>query len=215
MPEHIDLETWPRKDHYHFFKGFDDPLFNICADVDVSATLHFAKQQGWSFFLVSLFLSITAVNKVKEFRYRIRGDAVVEHDLVHPSSTVLNDDKTFSFCYFEYQPVFAEFNRLAEGVLVANKQGIPSLVSDTHRDDVIYYTVLPWIHFKSFTHPKQFGQSASIPKIGFGKYLQQGEMISMPVSIEVNHALVDGVHVGEFFEHFQALLQDPEPALTP
>jgi chloramphenicol O-acetyltransferase len=30
----------------------------------------------------------------------------------------------------------------------------------------------------------------------------------MPVSIEVHHALVDGVHVGRFFERFQHHLDD-------
>jgi chloramphenicol O-acetyltransferase type A len=31
----------------------------------------------------------------------------------------------------------------------------------------------------------------------------------MPVSVEVHHALVDGIHVGRFFEIYQGYLDEP------
>jgi chloramphenicol O-acetyltransferase type A len=36
----------------------------------------------------------------------------------------------------------------------------------------------------------------------------------MPVSVEVHHALVDGIHVGRFLERFQTLLRQPAAALS-
>jgi chloramphenicol O-acetyltransferase type A len=48
-----------------------------------------------------------------------------------------------------------------------------------------------------------------VPKIVFGRHREAGGRRWMPVSVEVHHALVDGLHVGRFFERFQALLDDP------
>jgi chloramphenicol O-acetyltransferase type A len=37
----------------------------------------------------------------------------------------------------------------------------------------------------------------------FGKMLEDGPTRRMPFSVEVHHALVDGIHVGKFFNLFQ------------
>jgi chloramphenicol O-acetyltransferase type A len=51
----------------------------------------------------------------------------------------------------------------------------------------------------------------SIPKITFGKITRDGEKMWLPVDIHVNHALMDGFHVGKFVERFQELLKTPNP----
>ena len=214
MASFLDIEKWGRRDHYHFFKGFEDPFFTICADVDITQTLNYVKKHQISFFLASLYLSTVVANRVKEFRYRIQGEEVLVHERVHPSSTVLNENKTFSFCHFEYSRPFSEFNQQAERILKLNQAGAQKLVSEEHRSDVIYYSVIPWISFKSFTNPKRFRAKDSIPKIVFGKYYNDGQCTQMPVSVEVNHALIDGFHVGEFLKDFQAFLREPEQVLT-
>ena len=38
--------------------------------------------------------------------------------------------------------------------------------------------------------------------------------MKMPVSIEVHHALADGLHVGRYLERFQELLDDWPPPET-
>jgi chloramphenicol O-acetyltransferase type A len=40
----------------------------------------------------------------------------------------------------------------------------------------------------------------------FGKIFDDGPRRMMPFSVEVHHALVDGVHVGKFFNLFQEKL---------
>ena len=209
---YIDIEDWERRDHYLFFKDFENPFFNICADVDITSTLCFTKDNQISFFVASLYLSIKAANSIKEFRLRIRDEQVIVHEVIHPSSTVLNTDNTFSFCNFTYDTDFSGFNESASGILKMHKQGFKSLASD-HRDDLVYYSVIPWIRFTSFSNPKQHGNKDSIPKIVFGKYYEDGKRVKMPVSVEINHALMDGFHVGRFFEEFQGLLEQPEQSL--
>ena len=38
------------------------------------------------------------------------------------------------------------------------------------RDDLIYYSTVPWISFSSVSHPRKLNQEESIPKLVFGKY---------------------------------------------
>jgi len=78
MPTYLDLTTWPRKQHFDFFRGFDNPFFNVCVPVDVTALGAFCRAEGVSFFLGYLHLSTRAANAVESFRYRLRGDRVLQ-----------------------------------------------------------------------------------------------------------------------------------------
>ena len=70
--------------------------------------------------------------------------------------------------------------------------------------------MIPWISFTSFAHARKPGKEDSVPKIVFGKYTQKNDLTKTPVSVEVHHSLMDGIHVGKFFELFQVYLNSPE-----
>ena len=89
-----------------------------------------------------------------------------------------------------------------------SRNGKGKLEPADHRDDLIHFSVLPWISFTSVSHARRLGTNDSVPKIMFGKHYEAGERRRMPVSIEAHHSLVDGLHVGRFFARFQALLDD-------
>lgn len=50
----------------------------------------------------------------------------------------------------------------------------------------------------------------SIPKLAFGRIDADGSRQWMPLSVEVHHALMDGLHIGRFFEAFEAALLSPQ-----
>ena len=210
----LNLATWPRREQFYFFKDYDLPFFNVCADLDVSELRNHLKRQGGSFFLASLFLSMRAANRVEPFRYRMRGEKVVVHEVVHGGSTVLRADDTFGFCYFNFQPDFGDFERSAQAVLTRFRSGAPRLNPEDNRDDLIHYSVLPWVSFTSFSHARRFKTGDTVPKMVFGKFYERDRRWLMPVSVEVHHGLMDGLHVGRFFEAFQADLADPAACLA-
>jgi chloramphenicol O-acetyltransferase type A len=78
------------------------------------------------------------------------------------------------------------------------------------RDDVIYHTSLPWVSFTSFAHARNKGRGESIPRIVFGKFSREGDRLLMPFSVEVHHALMDGLHVGRYLSRMEEGLADPE-----
>ncbi len=209
----LNLEDWNRRDLFYFFREYEHPFFNIAADVDVTLLVQFTKERNLSFFKASLYLSLKAANEIEPFRYRIRRDKVVVHEKIDGGSTILNDDETFSFGYFDYDPDFKEFEEKAAKELerIANKE--KSLDPADERDDLIHYSMIPWISFTSFSHARQPQKGDSVPKIVFGKYARQNDLIKMPVSVEVHHSLMDGIHVGKFFELFQVYLNAPETFL--
>ncbi len=205
----IDLETWPRRVHYKTFSAFDHPHFNMCANLDISALQAQLKQRRIPFTLAILYLIARSANAIPEFRTRIRSETVVEHEVIHPSTTIMAEENLFSFCYFEYFedfPLFAE--RGAERM--AYYRAHPTLENIAGKDDLFYSTALPWVSFTSFMHPTHLEPADSIPRFAWGKYFEEGKRVKMPLSVQGHHALMDGVHMGMFYEIMQETLDHPE-----
>lgn len=205
----LDLDRWERREHFRFFRGYDNPFFNLCANVDVATLSERCNDpDGLSFFAASLYLSLRSANEIEPFRYRIQGDQVIVHDTLHGGCTILREDETFGFGYFDFD---ADFSCFAAGVEreVERVQGERGPLEDRpERDDLVHYSVIPWVAFTSFSHARRWGTSDSVPKIVFGRRHEEGGHERMPVSVEVHHALVDGLHVGRFFDRFQRYLND-------
>ena len=214
MLKSIDMTTWKRREQFHFFKEFDNPFFNICADVDVTRLLTFTRTHELSFSVAALFLSTKAANHIEEFRCRIRDAGVLVHDVIHAGSTVLLPDETFGFCYFHFSENFPTFHRDATAKLQAFVRTENKFDPHDERDDLVHYSIIPWISFSSFAHARRRRRTDSIPKIVFGKYQEVGGATRMPVSVEVHHALADGLHVGKFYALFQEYLDTPQDHLA-
>lgn len=204
----IDLKSWNRKQHFEFYSQFKQPFFNVCATVDVTNTLNYCKQNHLSYFICSLFLLGYTANQIEAFRYRINDNEVDIHDNLELSCTVLNKDESFSFCEFGECTNFDSFYQDATQQLERVKNGFKSLVSSNQQHNKIFCSVLPWLHFTSFAHAQKQDKHDSIPRIVMGKYKRTHNEILMPVSVEVHHALVDGLHVGQYFEKLQQNFAD-------
>jgi chloramphenicol O-acetyltransferase type A len=81
------------------------------------------------------------------------------------------------------------------------------------RIDLIYYSVIPWVSFTSFKHANSGDNRQTVPRMVFGKMFEEGGRRLMPFSVEVHHALMDGYHVGRYFEVFQEKLDSVERGL--
>ncbi|MEL6703420.1 MAG: CatA-like O-acetyltransferase [Bacteroidota bacterium] len=210
----IDLSTWPRRGAFEYFRALDNPFFNITCPLDVSRLVPYCKMAGHPFSLAALYLSLRVANEYAPFRLRIEGEHVVAYDEVQGSRTVLVGDEQLAFTYIDYDPSFAVFRRRAERaqrVAQANPGEIDARVGQT---DLIHYSVLPWISFTSISHARSWRTGDSVPKITFGGYRREGEHIQMPVSVEVHHGLMDGLHVARFLERLQGYFDEPDAGLA-
>jgi chloramphenicol O-acetyltransferase type A len=75
-------------------------------------------------------------------------------------------------------------------------------------ENLIHFSAMPWINFTSFSHARSYTWPDSCPKISFGKMTDENGKKSMSISIHVHHGLMDGIHVGEFVELFQKLMDN-------
>jgi len=152
-----------------------------------------------------MFKSLKAANQVENFRYRVIDDDVWLFDHIHASTTIGRPDNTFGFARFEYTKDFDVFQKNAATQIaqIQKFHGLKVNIYDAERFDVIHHTTLPWFSFTSFRHEKNVGEKASIPKIAFGKFFEHEDKKWLPVSVHVNHGLVDGYHVSKYLELFQ------------
>ncbi len=204
----IDIETWPRRDHYLFYKGFEYPYFSLCADMDLTSFLPVIKEHQVSFTAAIMYLVARSANEIPEFRRRVRDGNPVEHEVVHPSATILTKDDLFAFCTVEYTGNFLDFTRNAEEEITRVKSE-PALEEKIPGDNLLYMTSIPWVSFSSFMHPLKLNPADSVPRFAWGKYRDEGKTIKMPLSVQGHHAVMDGLHAGRFYEKFQGLLDQP------
>jgi len=211
MKRILDQSTWKRKEHFDFFRKYDEPFFGIVTEIDCTKAYQISKQKNQSFFAYYLHKSLLAVNLVEEFRYSIEGDDVLIHDEIHASTTIGREDGTFAFTFVPYNLDFNKFNESlkAEIKSVQNSSGLRLIEGDT-RQDVVYYSSIPWINFSGLTHARKFKTEGSAPMITFGKMFQQGDKRKMNMAIYVHHGLADGFHIAKHLEFFQKLMDEKE-----
>lgn len=206
MKHKVDLQSWVRKAHFQFFSAFEEPFYGVCVNIDCSAAYRFAKHDGYSVFLYFLYLSLTAAQRSENFRYRIEKDEVFLHDRIDAASTIARSNGTFGYGHITYRENLEEFLESANRE-VTRVSGLSDLTPNS-ASNVILYSALPWIDFTSLSHARMFSIPDSSPRICFGKMTENAGKRSMPISIHVHHALVDGLHVGQYIDCFQDLMNE-------
>ena len=99
----------------------------------------------------------------------------------------------------------------------------PSSTPAAEGDDLVYFSCLPWVDLTALTNERDLtapgAKDESIPHIAWGRYVREGDRVTLGLSIEVNHRLLDGLHIGRFAEvltrRIEALPDAPEERIDP
>ncbi len=153
-----------------------------------------------------LYACMKAINEVESFKYRIEGgDKVAIYNVINASATIARKDNTFGFSYIHYSEDFEVFynNFSKEKERIVNST---ELFPPVYSPNCIHCSAIPWVSFSSHKEPFSGDKDASVPQLAFGKIKEENNKMLMPVAVNVNHALVDGYDVGQFFQIFQAQL---------
>ncbi len=213
MAQYLDTTTWPRRDAFEFFRGFDKPYFNVCVRLDVArlkAALA-ARDGSGGLSLACYFMALRLANLHEAFRLRLEGGRVRVHGQVHGSTTVLRDDgESFFFAEFDHTTDFDAFVAQAGAAIDAARTVRAAFEPKADDAARVYFTSLPWLHFTSFSHARNWKTEDSIPRFAFGRAQAEGGALWLPMSVEVHHALMDGVHVGRYVQAFESALREPE-----
>lgn len=195
----IDLANWPRSQHFSLFKDFSQPYFNVCIKLPIRELYNYCKAQQYSFFHGYIYTTLLACNAYAPMRQRIINNSPWQLDTIRASVVELADDDTFRFSYFNTCDNVQDFiSHAKKASRDAKEQALfcDAFEATEGQPDLVHISVLPWLNFTSFSHAVTHGSSLAIPKIVFGQYDDKtGEI---PISIDVHHALMDGLHVAQF-----------------
>jgi len=213
MATYLDVTSWARRDLFEFFRGYDNPYFNVCARLDVTELMTLLRARpGVSVSLAYHFFALRVANETEPFRYRLRDGRVLVHEVIHGGTTVLLPNESFAFAYFSYEEDFGKFIGAAQRAVNLLRAG-GDVFRPQANDDMIHFTTLPWVSFTSFAHARTRGRGESVPKIAFGKFTKENGRVLLPISVEVHHALMDGLHVGRYLARLEEALAEPETYL--
>ena len=206
--EHIDLAKWSRKTHFEFFERADDPYIDLTVQMEVTSFLKYVKSHGHKFFPSLLYCFVKGINEIEEFRCRVLESGVVKYERIHGDITVPIEGERFAFCRIEYKEnIHAFLKEVVMAEEAAKKQ--KELVSNDWFD-VVWVSCAPWFSFTSMSAPTADRRMRSIPLLLVGKYYESGGKTLLPLGVKVNHALIDGVHIGKLLSHFENSFKNPE-----
>ncbi len=208
MAEHvINQERWARKAQFDLFRTYDRPHFAVTKRHDVDNLITSQKPKGVSPYRACLYAIGAGIHAVDELKMRFREDIVVRHDAIDLSMTVPKQDGGFAYGYVPFHPNFAEFDRVSNALIEEASKG--ALAPNTgQRDDLAYLSCMPWLDYSSINNAMPHAHDC-IPRVSWGKIVKDPDGIwRMSMTLEVHHALVDGEHVGAYFEHVQTALDD-------
>ncbi len=203
----VNLETWERKQHYDFFKNLDVPRYLITVNLDVTKFVSKIKARKLSFYLSFMHLAMIEMNKIENLRYRIINDDVFLFEETHPSYTdVIENTELFKFVTSNMDSDLVTF--ITKAKQKSKDQGQNFLdENEEERFDVVYITTFPWASYTQVSHAHNIDKKDSVPKLAWGKFENVNGKLVMPVSIEVHHGLVDGIHVGKLIQNIQEALE--------
>ena len=219
-PRRIDMETYPRREHFEHFRHMEHPFATMTVQVEVTDWLRRLKEAGAPFFLCFQYAVARAANRVPEFRQRIRDGGIVEYAFCNPSYTVALPDGTYRYCMVNADQPLPDYLREArvkqEAALHAEH-----LQEEGDAQSLLFTSCVPWQTFSGCTMPYPDAQF-SIPNVVWGRTrtekrlaLEEGRIIEtgtawIPVVVFVNHALVDGLHIAAFYANLDEELSRME-----
>lgn len=201
----VDMAQWKRRERYEFFKGLSWPFWSVSFPVDVTGLHRWSHENGLSFYYALVYLCTRALEEVEAFHYKDRGEGIVWHDRLVPSFTDLHPgQEDFHIVTLEAGEDLADFCRRARELSRAQT----AFVDDgAWQDEMVYFTCLPWMPITALSNERELDPTDSIPRLSWGKYVTDANgRDSLNMTISVNHRLIDGVHVGRFYEALTARL---------
>ena len=215
----IDLATWPRRAIFDGFRRCEYPYLVIGAEVEMGDAPRIWKEKGISPFLACVHSICTAANAVPAFRQRIRGPSgsprVIEFDRIHADFTVAEGEDLFTIRKVPFFPSLPDFIRSLEspegmaGTTNAPGVEVDLATEDEDDDHWVFMSCLPWVRFNHVVQPIRKLQHDSVPRVIWGRFSQDAGKSGwrVPVSVQVHHALVDGLHVARFLEGMEAAIR--------
>ena len=213
----INMENSYRNKTYEWFKNFSNSTYSMNVRIDVTKLLKHVKQNNESFFIDLLYIVLNGLNSIDEMRMRLVDDTPVIYEDINPAITVMTETGTFENVRFNNCDNFEKFYQIASEHIEKTKKQIEINEENYNQKNCYneyYITCVPWVDFTQFTHPIPDDiASQCIPRICWGKYVEQNGKYELTLNITVSHILVDGYPLAQTFNKIQELLDNVDEIL--
>ena len=200
----IDMATWPRRGIYDYFSGVSNPFYSVTVQLDVTGLAAWAKREGLSFYYALVYLCTQAVNQTVAFRYDIRDGQVVLHDRREPSFTDLKPGA--ELFHIVTMPAGEDIRAFCREARQKSRAQDMFIDMAAEAGPLIYFSCLPWVELTALTNERDFDRDDTVPRIAWGRYVEQNGRLKLGLSLEVNHRFIDGLHIGQFVRALEGLI---------
>ena len=199
----IDEKNWSRAAHCAVFRNCVEPNFCVTFEVDVTDFQRKVTAQNLSFTLSMVYAVCKCGNEIENFRYRFVDGAVVLFDKIDTAFTWLNYE--------------TELFKVVNVPLTDNLRSYVELAKETADNQAEYFAAplgndvfqcspLPWLTYTHISHTNAGKKDNATPLFDWGKFRAVNGKLLMPLSVQVHHSFVDGLHVGKFADVLQSCL---------
>ena len=204
----IDLTTWERTPYFKNYQNVDLPYIIVTADLDITELYAHVKEEKLSLYFSLIYAATKRADEILNFRYRFRKDEVFCLDRnvafathIQPGSDIFVEVECDDY---DSMDVFARHNRKKADAPVS----MDVLAGMHDRLDFINFSTIPWISYSGFIRTIADFHGECNPKMTFGKFRRENGRILIPFSCQTHHGLMDGLHVGRFYENLQTWLSE-------
>ncbi|MGI6013943.1 MAG: CatA-like O-acetyltransferase [Oscillospiraceae bacterium] len=201
----VDMEQWPRKDHYAYYTQKLNVGYSMTIRLDVTKLLDCCHQNGYKFYPTFIYCVTSVINRTEALRmFQNQEGELCIWDDVMPNYTIFHeDDSTFSDCWTAFSSDFVTFYRAITDDM-ERYQDIKGIKAKPGQPANFFcISCVPWIDFTGYSNYVAGGTPQFFPIITFGKYTRKEDTVEMPFNLTIAHAVCDGYHTGCFFRDLQ------------
>ena len=202
----IDMNTWPRREHFHYFAHMAPTGYSLTAEVDVTRLRAALKRRGLKFYPAYLWLVTHSLNAQEAFRLAEKEGVPGVYDTLTPLYAVFHrDDGTFSMQWTAFDEDFAAFYRrwVRDQERYGENHGFLARRDALPPENAYTVSCMPWVSFRHFAVHSYDSKAYYFPSVEAGRFEERDGRTILPLSITCHHAATDGWHVKGFLEQVQ------------
>lgn len=191
----LAMDQWERKEIFDFMSALSDPFYTVCFNIDVTNVYEYTHRKNLSFYYALIYLVTQSVNEVPAFLNDIADGEIVVLGRRSPSfCDIRRGSEAFYIVNMLLEHNIDDFCKKAKEKSFLQTSFFPT---DKPADEAwIYFSCIPWVDLTCVTNERDFDPDDTVPRISWGKYVSCGGRKKLNMSVEVNHRLIDGFHIG-------------------
>ncbi len=196
----INLDSWARKDIFLHFKQHPCS-YSVTSNYDITTLLPKLKSQDKKFYASLISILTLAANKIPEFRMSLDEDGdLVCFNSVQPEYTIPHPE-SYSYVWSEFAPDFESIYANVVSDMEKYKDCVSLQPQTDSPKNLLSISCMPTMVFTSLN--LNIAHESLLPVLTMGKFFVENQRTFLPIAIQVNHMVCDGMHVARFAEQLQ------------